>query len=217
MAGHPAEHLRNALAPRLRRLLSPLGPLSPFATLDTFRPGARRLLETTERDAELVLHVVRLVLIIITTAILLFGFGLAQVLPLPFLIVGFSAVTALWIAIWRHLSHAIPSFRFRLALCVFDAGIVARGFVAAQAPLTPEPLVTTSDIGTIAPPMLVFLAMSGAFRLDPRLAAFTTVLALGLYGYFLTWTSPPPTPALANGLLIGLAGILGANGARALR
>src|SRR5436189_6452875 len=95
------------LARWLSEKLAPLGYLSPFATLESFSPGARRLLQDTERDAERLLHVVRLVLIVATTLVILFGFGMINLFPGPLLVLMGVLGTTVWVLIWRHLSKGL--------------------------------------------------------------------------------------------------------------
>lgn len=206
----------------MRDRLRPLGALSPFATLDTFSPGARRLLARMEREAERLLHVVRLVLALGLTAVYFFGFALGA--GVPALLVGGGVLVALvaWVLVWRHLGEHVASFRLRVALALVDAMIVGRGFIMAQIPLPGSSLGATgilspADLQAMTPPLLVFLALSGAFRLDPRLAAITTLLSFGLYLYLVVTFPTAPAPAVANGVLIWVAGVLGANAARVLR
>ena len=94
---------RNVLSARLRRLFSPLGPLSPFATLATYTPASRLLLAETERSAELALHLVRAVFWLLVAVISLQVFGLlsAASAPLAALVVLYGFV--IWYLIFRLL------------------------------------------------------------------------------------------------------------------
>ncbi|MBI4213591.1 MAG: hypothetical protein HY534_04710 [Chloroflexi bacterium] len=220
-ATHPAAR-RFAVEERLRERFRPLGALSPFATLDTFSPGARRLLARMERDAERLLHIVRLILALAMTAVYFFGFGLASVVPAALIGGGVTGAVLVWTLVWRHLGQHTASFRLRVALALIDTMIVARAFVMAQIPLPGSGsagtgLLSPVDIQAMTPSMLVFLALSGAFRLDPRLAALTTILSFLLYTYLVTAFPTAPAPAIANAVVIWVAGALGANAARVLR
>lgn len=222
MDAHHHNRLRLSVSVQnqLRDRLSGLGALSPFATLESFSPGARRLLEGVERDAERVLHVVRLVFVLAMTAVYFFGFGLHAVVPLPLMAFGLTVLMVAWLVVWRYLSRNVPGFHMRAGLAMVDTIIVGRTFVMAQIPFPGSAagaFIGAGDLQAITPPMLVFLALSGAFRLDPRLAGMTTLLAFALYLY-LVMTFPPPLPqAIANGVIIWISGVLGANAARALR
>lgn len=57
-----------------RTLVDRLGPLSPFARRETFSPAARVLLETAERAVAQLLHLVRLIIVVVATAIGYFAF-----------------------------------------------------------------------------------------------------------------------------------------------
>ena len=223
-----------AASPRLarwRRLAERLGPFSPFATIATFSPAARMLLAEAERDIERVLHVVRLLLVAVGTAIGLFGFDLIE-LPLRFWLAGsvfMIALVAIWLYVWRLLGSGQPSLRLRCLLILFDGYLIARGILLYGDPggifglLAPEAhqiasrLISRGDVEALTPPMLVLLALTGAFRLDPRLAVFSTVVALAIYGYLRAVFPAPSNQTWVMALIIWFAGALGANAARAIR
>jgi class 3 adenylate cyclase len=203
-----------------------LAALSPWARLDTSAPGARVLLARAEADAERVLHVIRLAYVTALTVVLLFVFRLADVLPLAIVTVPMAVAAALWIAVRRHLARGCPSFRFRCGLILFDGVVLARTILVLQKGSITNRLypqvaeggfLTPAHLQVILPPMLVFLAVTGAFRLEPRLAAFSTAVALAVYGYLVAAFPQGTAPTVANGVVILLAGTLGVNAARALR
>src|SRR5262249_31155175 len=115
MAAAPHERAETESWVGLRRRLERLGPLSPFVTLDPFAPGARRLLEHAERDAERVLHVVRLLVFVGGTIMGFLGFGLAQMVfdLWMFTIPVVAALAALWIMVWRRLGRGHVGFGLR--------------------------------------------------------------------------------------------------------
>ena len=216
---------------RMRRLAEWLGPFSPFETIATFSPAARLLLASAERDIERVLHVVRLILFVVATLVGLFGFGLIS-LPMSMQLVSWAIVAAalaLWVTVWRRLGRAQPSFALRCALILFDGFVVARGVLMFANPggiftaLGPElheritHLITPDDVNAVTPPMLVFLALTGAFLLDPRLAVFSTLVALAIFAYLRVVLPAPPTQTWVVALIIWFGGILGANAARVIR
>lgn len=179
------------------------------------------MLSSAERDAERLLHIVRLVLFLGLSAIYFFGFARDVGVPGPLIAAGVAVALVVWLAVWRHLARRSASFRLRIALALVDTVIVGRGLVMAHIPPPGAPaaagILAAGDVQAMTPPLLVFLALSGAFRLDPRLAALTTLLSFGLYLYVLATFPSAPAPALANGLVIWVAGVLGANAARVLR
>ena len=171
---HPSP-LPPGLKIRLERLFSPLGLLSPFATFETFSPGAQRLLGGMEQETERLLHIVRLVFVVAMTSVYVFGLRLIDVVPTPLILAGATLALTLWVVVWRYLNSGPPPFRVRMALCMLDAAMVGRGFVMAQVTLEvgnggAAGLISVADLQAITPPMLVYLAITGAFRLDPRLA-----------------------------------------------
>ena len=216
------------LVVRARRLAEPLGPLSPFATLETFSPAARNLLADAERGAERVLHLVRLVILVAAVAFGVFGFGLG--LSWPIVGIPFAIMLALWGLVWRRLGHGRPSLGFRVGLTLFDGLMITRGVLWIHNPggivdaiwttswrYSVMTQITPEVVEAVTTPMLVFLSLTGAFRLDPRLAAFSTMLSVTIYAY-LRWIVPAPAlQTYAIGLIIWFAGALGANAARAIR
>lgn len=172
--------------PGWRRLGARLGLFSPFATLATFSPAARLLLGRAERNAERALHLVRLCVWSVAMTAGFFLFRIADLFSAPLLLAFTGLFTTLWVLIWRHLSRENPSVGFRCALILFDGYMVDRGILLFQNPaglftsISPDlyaavvARISRADVGAITPPMLVFLALTGAFRLDPRLALLST-------------------------------------------
>ncbi len=174
--------LKSRLA-RLERLLAPLGPASPFVTLATFTPGARTLLAEAERTAELALHIVRGLLLLLLTAVLIIGFSSPVLAPsVIILVVG-------WWAVLRALIRPSPPPWLRYALIVFDGIIMIRGVLFMRGPVISDVFkqlggaasFNEADMIATVPPLLVFLALSGALRLDPRPAAVATLVAIAGY------------------------------------
>lgn len=208
---------RSGLAARLEGL----GPLSPLLTLATFAPGAQLLLAAAERDAERGLHLAR--------GLFLVGLGLAGVWALgPAVLLANApvwalfgvplAALALWFLVWRELGRAAPSPWLRYALVVVDALMALRVLALARSPLPRVPsLLPESDVAAVAGPLLLYVAVSGAFRLDPRLAAFSTFCALGGYAVVAASLALPTRQALLVGAAIWTAGFVGAQAARVFR
>lgn len=218
--------------PAWRRALDRLGPLSPFATLETYSPAARRLLAGAEQDVERLLHVVRLVVVAVASGFAFFGFGLIG-LPVRFVVpsfVGLGLFGVLWLAVWRRLGRGLPGLGLRCAMIAFDAYLIDRGVLLFQNPggivgrIDPEMYralaggsIAAADVEAATPPMLVLLAITGALRLDPRLAAFSTAMALAVYAHFRVVFPAPPNRTWVVAIVIYFAGVLGANAARAFR
>jgi class 3 adenylate cyclase len=213
-------------------LIDRLGPLSPFATLETFSPAARMLLETAERDVERLLHLVRLVVVVVATVIGYFAFHLVDYLPRLWLptVAGVVGFAAFWIAVWRRLGRGHPSLGLRCGLIAFDGLMIARGILLFHDPgglmarFDPElyrilagGTITRADVEAVTPPMLVLLALTGGFRLDFRLAVFSTAIALLVFAHFRLVFPAPPQQTWVVVAVIWFAGALGANAARAFR
>jgi adenylate cyclase len=79
------------------------------------------------------------------------------------------------------------------------------------------PVISATDLEVITPALLVFLAFSGALRIDVRAAVLSTVVALAGYAFFAVSLALPPLQALSVAAIIAFAGIVGANGARIFR
>ncbi|MBI2941579.1 MAG: hypothetical protein HYY04_14185 [Chloroflexi bacterium] len=209
---------------RLMKRFAWMGPFSPFTTLGTFSPAARHLLGQAEADAERLLHLVRLIVAILSSYVLLFVFGLVSVLPPLIIAAGALVPLALWALIWRHLGRHLPSLKLKCALVLVDALIPACTIALLQSvdgvggPAAPASgLLTPADVRAIIPPVLVFLALTGAFRLDPRPAMLSTVAALAVYAYLQASFPAPTTPTVVIGALIVGVGLVGVHAARVLR
>ena len=74
-----------------------------------------------------------------------------------------------------------------------------------------------ADLLAVTPPLLVYLALSGALRLDPVAAAFSTATALVGLGALAAVEGQPAREALAVGAVILFAGGLGVGIAHVLR
>ena len=203
------------------RALARLGPFSPLVTLTTFSPGARALLADAERAGEIALHVVRAVLWtgLSLGVIAWSGSGAAALLSLVVL-------TAIWLAAWRGLRAAASRRWLRYALIAFDGLVVVRSVIFVRGPFAPDHViagdlfgirVAAGDVQAYVPPLLVFLAFSGALRLDPRLAMFSLAVALAGYAYYAVSFAIPGAQSAFVGGVIFLAGAVGANAARVLR
>ncbi len=190
------------------------------------------LLANAERDVERLLHLVRLVIVVVATVVGYWAFHLADFMPqlLVPTVVGAVAFVVFWVAVWRRLGRGHPSLALRCGLIAFDGFMIARGILLFHDPggllarFDPElyrivagGAITRADVEAVTPPMLVLLALTGAFRLDFRLAAFSTVVALFVFAHFRYVFPAPPQQTWVVVAVIWFAGALGANAARAFR
>ena len=132
-----------------------------------------------------------------------FAFHLVDYLPRLWLpTVGASSVAAYVLSL-RRLGRAIePDCAAAVA---FDGLMIARGILLFHDPgglmarFDPElyrilagGTITRADVEAVTPPMLVLLALTGGFRLDFRLAVFSTAIALLVFAHFrLVFPAPP--------------------------
>lgn len=217
---------------RLRRAIERIGPYSPFVTGGTFSPAARRLLADGEAGTERVLHLLRLVMFVVATLVAFLVFDLTVVLRdwWPLMLTVTLGFIVLWTAVWRRLARGGASaMGLRVGLVFFDGFVIDRGVLLFQNPgglysrLVPDlyanllRLFTPRDVDAITPPMLVLLALTGAMRLDPRLALLTTAVALAVYAHLRIVMPATPAQTWLTALIIGFAGLLGANVARVFR
>lgn len=214
-----------------RRQQAAFGPFSPFAPLPASSPGAQHLLARAEHDAERLLHVLRMGMWAVAMVVGLFAFGFVDVLR-AWGVWGWFGVIGpilLMLAISRRLAREPPSMALRYGLILLDGFVIARGVtllwnpggllmrLAPGAYLGALERISPTDVAIITPPMLVFFAVTGAFRLEPRLAWFSTFLALAIYVYLRALVPAPFAQTAAVGAAILFAGALGATVARMLR
>lgn len=199
-----------------------LGPLSALATMSTYSPGSRQLLLDVERQGELALHLVRLVWwsVAIVTSFVRFGVELVTIAP------AIGATALVWILGLLGL-RARRTFTFaRFALVAFDAWIVLGAVLVTYGPLGAVAnlfaarvgrLPAPEDLASYVPPMLVYLALTGALRLEPRIAALSGGLAmLGAALYTTSMGLDPGSALLLVGLVL-LSAIVATNASRVLR
>ena len=189
---------------------------SPRTTLQTFGPGPRALVAEAERRGELAIHVVRaglwLVLVAGTTIGARFGVPIA---------IGLAAIAGLWYLGWRVLSAGRPRRWLSYALIVLDAFVIVRPALlngSIGEALTPLGFAMSfADLTAIVAPLLVFLALSGALRIDPRTAIFATFVSLGAYAFFALRLHVPMTQAVLTAVVVAFSGAVGANASRVVR
>lgn len=209
---------------RLRRLLDALGPLSPVATLATYTPASRLLLAEAERSAELALHGVRAVFWLLTALVFFYEFHFPPPGYAPLAILGVAYGAGVWLFIWRLLRRPIPPLWLRYVLIILDGWVAVRSSLLFHAPFRDRfvslfgiPVSSTVDVQMFTPALLVFLALSGALRIEVGAAVLSTVVALASYAFFAVSLELPLRQVLPMAAIIWFAGAVGANGARILR
>ena len=212
------------LTARLRRFFAGLGPLSPFATLATNTPASRLLLAEAERSAEIALHGVRAVFWLLLAFIFSSELGFLRAAFVPLFLLSLLYGGGIWWLIWRLLRRPSPPPWLRYALIVADGWAAVRSAMLFHAPVRDRfvslfglPAISPTDLQVITPALLVFLALSGALRIDVRAAVLSTVVALAAYAFFAVSLALPLQQALPAAAVIGFSGVVGANGARILR
>jgi adenylate cyclase len=200
--------------------LDRLGAFSPLARLPTDSPGARVLLAETEYAAERALHVARGALL----AVILFVFLLQRDVPTMLrgaAALGFGVAAIFWLLVWRALLRPQRLRWLPYALVVADAWIAVRGAVAVHTPvyrtLGADRYLTPAELAALAGPMLGLVAITGAFRLAPRMAVYSTSVAVLSYFYIAVALGVSRNLGLITGALIGFAGVLGVQVARVFR
>ena len=207
---------RSSLARRLDRL----GAFSPFAPLQADSPGSRALLGEVERSAERALHVARGVFLALLLVVFLVQVGKTTMLVWLGAL-AFPAAAVLWLLVWRALGQPRPSPRLPYALILVDAWLALRGPLAVRTPVYPaiggEHYLAGQSLAAWAGAWLVLVAITGAFRLNPRLAVFSTVVAVSSYTLIASVLPVPWNLALISGAVIMFAGLLGVQMARVFR
>ena len=209
---------------RANPLAGILGRLGLFAPVEFEGPAstaARTSLAAAARNAELALHAVRGLIWIF---ILL---GLATWSGLPwFAVAGVGLVLGgIWLVFQRLLDGARTFTPARYALIGLDAlfiqrAMATRDIASSEVGILAQlfgPLPAAPDVRIYIVPLLVLLAISGAVRLDLKIAALLTLVTTALYGWSTIAYATPPDETLVVGSLVLFAGIVGMNGTWALR
>jgi adenylate cyclase len=210
-----------SLRDRLGRALDPLDAFSPLARLRAEEPGACALLADTEVAAERALHVARGVLL--ATLLAVFVLELRDAPP-PFVIIGvgaFLVVPVFWLIVWRALMRKRPLRWLPYILVVVDAWLAVRGAVLVKTPLyhalRAEEYLSPADLAALAGPLLALVAMTGGFRLRPRMAVYSTGVAVLSYAYVAWALDVSRNVALLSGAIIAFLGTLSVQVARVFR
>ncbi|MBI2982905.1 MAG: adenylate/guanylate cyclase domain-containing protein [Chloroflexi bacterium] len=198
-----------------------LGPFSPLTTVAAFSPGAHTLLRQAERSGEIALHVVRGIWISIVFITAQQWSAAAQAAAVP----GSAVIAGVWTLGLLGLVRSRTFTFARYALTAVD-GWVVLGMVlvlygpihAARELVGPLGFAPSSEqLAGYVPPMLVYLALSGTLRLDPRPAVLSGGIAVaGAVFYVATIGLERGTGGLLIPLVV-LSAIVAANGARIIR
>jgi adenylate cyclase len=204
----------------LRSSLGRLDAFSPLAPLQVESPGARALLRGVERAAERALHVARGMFLAAILVVFWLQSGKTTTLVV-FGALAFPGVVVFWLVVWRALSRPEPSRALPYVLILVDTWLALRGPLAVRTPLYEAVggarYLTPSELDAMSGAWLTLIAITGAFRLNPRLAAFSTVVALSAYGLVVALLAVSRNLALTVGAIIAFAGALGVQVARVFR
>jgi hypothetical protein len=215
MVRHPS------LRERLGRALEPLDAFSPLARLRAEEPGSRALLAEMEVAAERALHVARGVLLATLLAVFVLEVRDA---PPPFVgiaVGAFVVVPVFWLVVWRALTRPRPLRWLPYVLVFVDAWLALRGAVAVKTPLyhalRADEYLSPADLAALAGPILALVAMTGGFRLRPRMAVYSTGVAVLSYAYIAWALGVSRDVALLAGAVIAFLGTLSVQVARVFR
>ncbi len=199
------------------------GRFSPAAPATETQPtstGARTLLAAAARNGELAIHAVRGLL-----WILLF-LAVSGWLGVPAVAAAVAGVVlgGLWLLAQMALESGRNFAVWRYGLMIFD-GLVVLAAIASREPGSGLALLAgafarapaPADVQPFIPVLLVFIALSGAARIDLRAAFITTAIAASAYAYYAVALRISAEEAIFVGAVILLAGFVGMNAARVMR
>jgi adenylate cyclase len=171
-------------------------------------------------SAERALHVARGVLVAVILVVFVFQRDVPAKLR-TFAALGVAAFTVLWVLVWRALRRPQPPRRLPYALVLADAWIAIRGAVAVHTPLYAavggDRYLTPAELAAGAGPLLTLVATTGAFRLIPRMAVYSTCVAVLSYAYVAVALGVSRNLGLLTGAVIAFTGLLGVQVARVFR
>ena len=200
--------------------LARFGLFEPVEKVGLGSTGARTLLDAASRSAEAGLHKIRGLIWIFVVV------GVTTWSGMPALAAVVLAVVfgALWLAGYQALQRERWFGVTRLGLIALDAIFIVLAIAAAD-PSSPVRAVVRlialdaplPDVRAYVGPILALLAFSGAIRLEMRIAALVTAVALGVYAYSVIALGAVPDEALFLSAVVLLAGVVGMNGVWLLR
>jgi adenylate cyclase len=200
--------------------LDRLGPFSPLVRLRTDSLGARTLLAETEHAAERALHVARGILLVVVLLVFLLQSDVSAALA-GAAAISFVGAAILWLLVWRALGRPEPPRWLPYALVLVDAWTALRGTVAVQMNAVnmfgASRYLTAVDMAALAGPVLALVAITGAFRLVPRMAVYSTSVAVLSYAYIAMVLGVSRNVGLMSGAFIAFTGVLGVQVARVFR
>jgi adenylate cyclase len=200
--------------------LDRLGMFSPLARLRTDSLGARALLAETEYAAERALHVARGTLLVVILLVFLLQSDVSAALA-GAAALSFVVAAIFWLLVWRALGRPKPPRWLPYALVLADAWTALRGTVGVQTHALnvfgASRYLTPGDMAAMAGPMLALVAITGAFRLVPRMAVYSTSVAVLSYAYIAMVLGVSRNLGLMSGAFIGFTGVLGVQVARVFR
>jgi hypothetical protein len=182
--------------------------------------GLRRLLRDAAWRAEQALHLGRGILLLALAAIVLLVWDLGRYAP-PLVLATILALAVGWcVAAWA-LYHGPYRAWLPYLLVAIDGAILARLAIGVrfQEYFIPEPAarLAAADLNAVLAPLFVLLALSGLFRLSARLALYSGGVAIAGTLLSVIALELPARTAVAELIVVGLAGALGVRAARVLR
>ena len=196
-----------------------LGTFSPLASLAVERPGSLALLADVERSAERALHVARGGFLALLFAVFALQAGKPTVLVV-WAALAFPLAAGLWLFAWRVLGRPRPPRWLPYLLICVDVWVALRVSLAAWGPMyrvLDAGYLTHAELAAGSGAWLTLIAITGGFRLDPRLAVFSTTTAVLAYVAVALLLGVSRNLALLVGGVIGFAGLLGIQVARVFR
>jgi class 3 adenylate cyclase len=210
---------------RIAHQLERLGTFSPLARLGADTAGARALLVETQYAAERALHVARgaflaVVFVAFTVQIGRMDDPPAALVAAVVLAFGLG-VPIFWMLVWRLMMRPEPPPWLPYALVLVDAWVALRGAIFVQtrfyAALGAERYLSPAELAAVSGPILALVAITGAFRLVPRVAAYSTAVAVLSHAYIAGALGVSWNLGVLTGAVIAFTGLLGVQVARVFR
>jgi class 3 adenylate cyclase len=202
------------------RALARFGLFEPVEKVGLSSTGARTLLKAASRSAEAGLHKIRgLIWIFFLVGVTTWSGMPALIAVVLAIVLGAAWLAGLqglqrerWFGVTRLVLIGLDAVFVVLTIAAADPSSPVRALVRAVAPDAPLP-----DVRAYVGPVLALLAFSGAIRLEMRIAALVTAVALAVYAYSVIALGSVPDEALFLSAVVLLAGVVGMNGVWLLR